>query len=351
MKATPEGVAVFNVGALEQERRALRHIKARNQGYLSPLESTSGNNSFIDCIRSFQDSPLCWVGALGVDDEFRVDRVLVYLSDLYERAMQPWEQFRTVHHPHESNFNELSGVLEVAESAVIYHRWPYGTFPVETQREARLRYRELKTTSRFSMDEAPKKWALEHVNPPCAPLEFRHLAGLASTVCIAEALEHYEEILNEWAYAAKKQISRLPFAWLVKNEPGRLELFLSEYIEKNKGSARAREIQAFMLVKNAEAWLSLADSEDSHRADIEQVSISLTAKAKTDKANKNRTAAKQPRKDGTRACTKEVVASYFLANPNEPQKKLIANLSETYQIGKRTVSERLKEAKTANLMQ
>ncbi len=344
---------MLNDDAIGRERRALRSIQMRNQRPVLPLENIDGSNSVIDSILLLQDSPLCWVGTLGIDDEFRAGRVLASLQELYERAMQPWEQFRTV----QPNNNSLSACrIDYPlqdEKVIAYDRWPYGTFPVEIQRESRMRYRELKTTSRFSMEDVPSKWALERLNPPCDPLDFRHLAGLAATACIVEALEQYEETIEEWAYVVCRELPGVPFTWLAQHDPGRLELILAAYTDSGRSGSRAREIQAAMLVKNAESWLSLADLDDQHQAEIEQVAVRSNAqvavKVQAEISSRNRVAGKKTKK--AIDLTPQVVADYFKTNASRQVKANIADLADNFNVSKRTVSTRLQEAKKSNLMQ
>lgn len=291
----------------------------------------------------------------------RADRVLAILGDLYERAVQPWEKFRTVQPPERFMLICCTGdVTQDAEAAPIYDRWPYGTFPPEIQRDARFRYWELKTTTRFSLDDTPDKWSLEQVHPATKPLDFRHVAGIAAIVCISEALEHYEETLSEWAVVVHRHSPGLSFKWLAQCDPGRLEMILAAYLtstEGDKGRARAREMQAAMLVKNAEGWLALADLDDSHQAEIERATLRAKAQAemhtlaqvKAEISSRNSAIAKGPR-GNAKTLTPQAVADYFNARPGEKQEILAAEMAAIFGVGERTITRRLAEARKGNLL-
>jgi hypothetical protein len=295
---------------------------------------------------------LCWAGTLRIDEESRVDVVLAALHDLYERAMQPWEQLRTV----QPDNNRLSVCriddLLQDEKVTVYDRWPYGTFPAAIQREARFRFRELKTTSRdFSIEDVPDKWALERLHPFCKPLEFRHIAGLAATACIVEALEQYQDTIEEWAGAVCGQFPGLPFTWLVQREPGRLGHTLAAHLASGKSRARERELQAAMLVRNAESWLALADSDDYHQAEIEQVTVRSNAqvavKVRAEISSRN-TAASKARKQIKP--TIQEVADYFNKHQREKHEALVNELADQNKVSTRTIERRHQKAKKEKLL-
>ena len=341
---------------VDRERQALRTIQARNEKCrggpaFSPMENIDGTNPIADSIQALQDSPLCWVSIASRDLLTDPTRVLPALADLYERAVQPWEQFRTVTGP--INFSLVYGMSDAAqdaEPAPVYMRWPYGTFPAKIQHEARLRYFELASTTRYSVEDVPSKRGLEEVNPPCSPLDFRHLAGLAATVCISLALEQYEETLAEWAAAVHECAPGLPFKWLVQHDPGRVELILAAYLASpandNGWAARAREDEAAGLAKNAEGWLALADMEDSHQAEIERT----TTRAKVEataltlervRVEKSRSASVSAKNLRT-PLTPKLVANHFnanqeLAQKRGGQKRLVLDLVCRYKVSESTV--------------
>jgi len=343
---------------IESERHALDTIRVRCArgvgGAFSPLENIDGTNSIFDSIDALVDSPLCWPGMSTPGYEQQADTVLESLRDLYERAVQPWEQFRTLHPP--LPYMRVWATTEADQDAgalPIYDRWPNGTFPAKIQREAKGRYWLLKSTSRFSASEIPNKWDLDFVSPAIAPLKFEHVAGMAVVVCIARALEQYKDTLTEWAYVAREKMSGHSFEWLTQNKPALLEKLLAEHVaSSDSGYEAERASRVAALAKNAEAWLELVNTEDYHQAEIERTTGNATrktlAKVAAEKASSARKSAKNPR--SAKHLTAQMVADDFKARPGVKFQIVQGELADKYQVHESTIARRHKEAKEKNLL-
>lgn len=238
---------------VEAERQALMTIQSRWGTRLggpsfSPVECLDGSNPILDTIQELQDSPLCAVSTWGHGIEQPAD-VLRELQELYERALEPWEDLRTVRPP-DLAYCDATGEF-VDDSPEIYNRWPDGTFPRDVQLQARRRFRELVTTSRFSVDDHPDKRALLALNPIAPPLRFAHVAGLAATVCIVEALEKYREVLDGWAGVVREAIEDL----------------------------RLQTLEIRSKTDRAGSWVAFAEADDDHQSEIETAATRAATKA------------------------------------------------------------------------
>lgn len=307
----------------------------------SPLDIDDGSNSIIDSVRALQGSPLCWPCTQLRDDEWRADRVLESLLALHERAVSPWEEFIVVPPPTGRGLGLDLMDATPDQRKAIYSQSLYGTFPAKIQENARRWFWELQTTSRFSVEDKPCKRDLEQVNLWSAPLGFKHVAGLAATVCIARVLWEFEETLAEWARVVCNELPGPPFEWLAQRGPARLEPILSAYLACDRAAEGERALRVATLVKSAEGWLALAESEGAKQEEL----VRVEAARKT----QPRKAASGPRGKG-KELTAQMVADYAKANPGKMKKTLVAGLMDKYKAKERTVIRRHKEAKDRNLM-
>lgn len=265
---------------VEAERQALMTVQARWGTRLggpsfSPVECLDGSNPILDMIQELQDSPLCTVSTWGHGIEQPVD-VLRELQELYERALKPWEDLRTVRPPGLA-YCDATGEF-VDGSPDIYNRWPDGTFPREVQLQARRRYRELVTTSRFSVDDHPDKRALLALNPIAPPLRFAHVAGLAATVCIVEALEKYREVVEGWAGVVREAAPGFP----LRSDPARVERMLSAHLSASPEAIEALRLQTLEIrskTDRAGSWVAFAEADDDHQSEIETATTRAATKA------------------------------------------------------------------------
>ena len=275
-KKTQKDIRIFlECSALEQIGK---NWERRLSGpAFSPLGNLDGRNAIVDAIEALKNSAVCLFGTL-IGNGFKISRVLDLCLKLYERAMDPWEQFRTLHGVKRPL--GLSGSANSASMpAAIYSRWPYGTFSKKTRREAKFRYWELRSASRFSVDEVPNKRRLEQLNPPSGQLKFQHLVGMVATVCVVQALEEFHTLLRQWSMAiVEKQASGVPLRWMELHNPNRLQSILDAYhagtTEGNAVTIEA-EKRAVLHLKNAEVWLALSDMHDHHQAEIERTAIQI----------------------------------------------------------------------------
>lgn len=340
--------------SIDSERQALHDIRRRCHGGIggrsfSPLENMDGTNPILDSIEALRGSPLCWEGLPTMDDYGHTRRALDSMQALYERAMNPWEQFRKVQNP-----KRFMYVLGMGKPADVDLERPALTFPVNIRREARQRYFQLQSTSRFSVECEPNKRELEGIIPPGGPITFTHLAGLVAAVCVVRAVDEFDRTLRDWAGACAAEPGQ-PFMWLAQHDRDRLEGLLAAYMASpsgDQGYARERGQQACMLVKSAEGWLALSDQVDHQQTELEHATVQVKAEAvgqtlatvKTIRKNQALKAAAAPRRKG-KELTAKIVMDYFKANPGKLKKVLIAELSELYKVNKRTVARRYKEVK------
>ncbi|MBK7656951.1 MAG: hypothetical protein IPJ18_19925 [Betaproteobacteria bacterium] len=161
----------MEISGLERERKFLRSVGVRWElrgWYFTPLDGLDGENAVIDSLWMLGDSPLVWLEFERYEDA-NVTSILEDLETVYRRALQYWEKFKTVFDAKNTMRDRL--------------RWPYGTYPRRIQQEARFRYRELKTTSRFSVDEAPDIFELQRLSVIADPLTtLGHVASLVAMV-------------------------------------------------------------------------------------------------------------------------------------------------------------------------
>lgn len=351
---------------VEQEMRCLWSMRARwTRGAgpsFSPLENIDGSNPTVQRIYALLDSPLCWPEIFPSEDA-RADWVLNALLDVYEKALSPWDEFRTVFVPRDFMFVCEGAALstDAGTGDTNTSRWPYGTFPASIQASARSIYWHLKSSSRFSSTDAPSKWGLDCLGLETHRIEFRHVVGLAVAVCVSLVLDGYERALAEWELVLHRVDPSRPFAWLAMHDSQYLAAFLSAYVASplhDQDSARELETRQKLLLRNAEDWLGLLDVEDAHKARIEQtavvvgqrVAMQTRASVKGERANQARQAAAMPRKKKVAALTPQIVADYFGARLGQKWEPVIAELAGQYEVSESTVARRYKEAREQNLL-
>lgn len=310
--------------------------------HFTPLENLEGENEVIDSLYRLRGSPICGLNIDKNSPDSTVGCLLENLEDFYRRSLQPWEQFRTVFDCKATQRDLL--------------RWPCGTYSVKIRGEARERFWELKTTSRFSVNEIPDIKALRDVNWPLPPITERHAASLAAMVCIIEAIESLESVLSNWKIESGHLLLGKPFEWLVSNDPAHLEDVVVSMLES--ADERAFYIEhtrdAWGSHDQARLWLSHVDTLDVHQVEIKRAATEAKEQAlkqvQTVKKKQARKAAAASRGNG-RGLTAQMVADYFNANPGKLIKTLTVELSDLHKVHPRTVANRRTEAKAKNLMQ
>lgn len=81
------------------EIQALKTIRGRWQtrGWkFTPLERLDGENEIIESLYLLRDSPICWPSFDFRALDSNTERLLDDLEDIYGRAAQAWEEFKTV---------------------------------------------------------------------------------------------------------------------------------------------------------------------------------------------------------------------------------------------------------------
>ncbi len=245
----------------------------------------------LELIDSLRVAPWCQLRAFCSQE---IEKLLDDLEGAYRFAMEPWAIYRTT-------------PGEMAQED--FYHWHEYMFPPDVYQQARWRFNELVTTSRFSVEESPCLFDLEQVHSANDKITIRHIVSLAVLVCIQFALEELESL---------------------------------EFLDGQGGikdAARPIE-QARSLQKHADSWLQhLATLNAAHSENA------------FERKQQARKASKQPRKSGTRDCTIKVVANYFNSNPGRPQKALIAELKEAHGIGERTIGTLIQKARAKKMMQ
>lgn len=294
----------MELDTLKNECQSLRTIRERWQSLDWPLDQIDGENGIIECLCTLRNFTLYEALATKGANGQTVDQLIEDLEDFYRTALQAWDEFRTV--------------FDYAQTQRHLLRWPDGTYPAKIRKAARFHFWELVTTSRFEVRDIETAGELIAVrfNAP-TPLEKRHSVSLAIMVCIKDAIEALEQI--EATAESESDQANLNEAWA------------------------AREHAAFWLTHLE--TLNVASGELNHAVKRARTEIAQTIKSERSKQAKE--AAKQLRT----ALTPELLASHFKANPNKIQKTLVKELAEAYRVSERTVTKRLKEARTLNLMQ
>lgn len=327
------------------EVQALKTIKSRWQlrkWKFTPLEGIDGENETLDSIYALRDSPLCWLEIDNSPLSESNERLLDELEELYLLAAQPWEQFRTLYDPDASQRERL--------------RWPYGTFPARIRQEARDRFWELVTTTRFSVNATPSIFSLQQVNWLRPPLTVRHAASLAAMVCIKNGIQALELVLSSWRTESRAYKAGKPFEWLLGNDPEQLRRIVLQVLEiRAEKEFYSKKIGcAWADRKQAEAWLSQLNTLDYHDEVVEKtralVKAQTTSEINSLQSSRARQAASAPRKGRSAKVTMQAVAEYFMARPGQKHEVLIYELATAYGVSESTVSRRRRDAVKANLL-
>lgn len=335
----------MKLDVIAQEIRALKTIKTRwelRSWHFTPLDRLDGENDVIESLYLLRDSPLCWPSFDRKALESNTARLLDDLEELYYLAASPWAEFKTV--------------VDCESSQRDYLRWPYGTYSAKIRKECRLRFWELVTTTRFSIDDIPNINELKKFNFPLPPLNVRHLASIATMVCIYDAIDALESVIFSWTAESRKQRRGKPFSWLVTNDPDKLETILYELLVKN---AHEREFYTEQLhaassaKEQGQRWLAHLDILEVHEADLEQsvnaAKVQTLAQFKSQQSSKAKKAASAPRKQSTATFTFQVVADHFNTH-NQKYEANICELATLHNVSESTVKRRYASAVKANLI-
>ena len=307
----------------------------------TPLDKIDGENEVIDSLYALRESPLCW-RAIDVEPlDSNNERLIEGLEDLYRRAMQPWEQFRTV--------------FDCSASQREFSRWPNGTYSARIRKKALMKYWELVTTSRFSVNEIPNIYPLQEVGFTDPPMTLRHDASLAMMACIIYALEHLQHVLSSWKCESRRLLQGKPFEWAVTNNPQGLESIVLQILRAPNGrrfyAEQVRE--AWDCSRQAELWLSQINTLDFHETEIKKIvrddDSQTSAKVTKEIAKRATTAARNPR-GKAKALSPQMVSDHFNANRGVKLEPLVDELAKRYSISPRTVKRRMKEARDKKLM-
>lgn len=320
----------MNPSKTRKEREALKAIRGRWQlrGWkFTPLERTDGVNETLESIDALRNSPVCWS---SFSREHNIEELLEDIEDAYRYALKPWAEHRTI-------FDCKAAQRE-------FLRWPDGMFSARIQRDARSRFWELVTTSRFSVNAVPNLFDLQLVNWPMGKITIRHVVSIAAMVCIIEAIQALEQIEYRWREDSRVYRHGKPFDWLSKHNPKKIDSILSVMLETlEESEPHNREIRdAREALEQADAWLSHLTTTNFHQEEFEQSAKVATA----EKSKKARAAAKTPRKH----LPVQVVADYFNARPGKQWQLLQEELAALYGVSGSTVARRYKVAKESNLL-
>lgn len=287
----------------DQERDALRTIQARweRRGWkFTPLDRLDGVNDTTESIDALRNSPVKWSKVSTEGSSPEVESLLDDLEELFARAMRPWDELKTV--------------FECKASQREFYRWPEGTYPASIRLEAQYRYQELRTTSRFSVDEIPSIAALQEVAPPYSGVTLRHIVALAVMVCILEAIEALEQVES---------------------------MFSAEEMGGQCGDSLRETVEA---KDRAELWASHLETMDFEMDRHERIAKTEQAK----RSAKARKAASANRKAS--ALTVEEVAECFNKRSEEKWESVRDDLAEHWKVSGSTVARRYSEAKRRNLV-
>jgi len=245
----------------------------------------------LELIDALHGAPCCQLSAYQGP---KIETLLAKLEDTYRIAMEPWKEHRTT-----------PGELLQED----FYRWHEYMFLPDVYQEAKWRFNELVTTSRFSVEDEPQIYDLEQVNSPSEEITIRHVVSLAILVCIQFSLDELESL----EYLDPKIDSE----------------YISQKVE-----------QAYGLQKQADSWLShlatlnLGKRDAYHELDNER---DLRKK-------QPQQAARKPRK--SKDLTDEILVAYFNEWRETKQSQVIAGeLMEKYGISERTVYRRLEKVK------
>ena len=289
--------------SFDQERDGLRTIQRRwdRRGWrFTPLDRLDGINDTSEAIDSLRSSHVCWP---ELSKEFSVpeaETLLDELEDLFAHAMRPWDELKTV--------------FECRASQRDFYRWPAGMYPAGIRREAQYRFHELRTTSRFSVDEVPNIAALQEVNPPHSGVTLRHVVALAAMVCIVEAIEAMEQIEGAFSDAEMRD----------------------QCINSMREAVEAKSC--------AGLWASHLETMNFEIDQYKRIAKTERAKQSA-KARKAATANRR-----ASVLTVEEVAECFNKRGGEKWESVCSDLADRWGVSESTVARRLREAKKRNLV-
>jgi len=291
-----------------------------------------GVNETLECLNALRDSPVCWSSISPKLTGGSVEKLVDDLEDLYTAALKPWDKYKTV--------------FECKKSERGYFRWPDGMMPARNQREARQRFWELVTTSRFSVNAEPSMFLLQQVNWPNSTITIRHAASLAVMVCIKESIEALEWVELWWRDDSKPYRAGKPFDWLAQHDPEQVELILATVYETHEErEGYTKKVQNAWDARNqAELWLSHLNTLNFDKTEID---FSHRV-AKSEKSKQAKSAAQKPRKAAT--LTPEIVATYFNERPGQKWEITLEEVANRYCVSCSTVARRYKVAKKNNLV-
>ena len=317
---------------IEQECDALKTIRQRwrLRGWkFTPLERIDGVNETLESIDALRNSPVCWA---SVTREHEIEKLLDDLEESYRYAFEPWTEHRTV--------------FDCKATQREFLRWPDGTFSKGIQHDARYRFWELVTTSRFSVNAVPVISDLQRVNWTSNTVSVRHAASLAAMVCITEAIETLELIEDWWREDSRAYRAGKPFKWLTEHDPSRLDMILSVMLDTPEDIRPCNQKinDALKARDQANAWLSHLTTLNFSAGEIKQSVKVATA----EKSKKAQAAASVARK--AKDLTPEVVATYFNKQKTEKWETVRNQLAEKFQVSASTVDRRYRSAKEKNLV-
>ncbi|MBP9060610.1 MAG: hypothetical protein KBF98_09895 [Rhodoferax sp.] len=178
--------------------------------------------------------------------------------------------------------------------------------PKAVRHAAKMHFSELATTTRFEVEDLTQTGEIIRVKlNPSQPLGLRHSIALSALVCFKNALESLEELTDSHGI-----------------EVGRL---LADATESRDQAA---------------SWLA-------HLETWNVVCVETEQRIKSERAEQAVRAAKKLRT----ALTPKMVSIYFKDNQGRPQKALVQELRELYDVSIRTINTRLKEARSLGMMQ
>jgi len=264
------------------------------------LDRLDGINDTSESIDALRHSQVSWPELSKEASIPEVESLLDELEGLFGRSMEPWDELKTV--------------FECAASQREFYRWPEGMYPATIRREAQYRFQELRTTTRFSVDEVPSIAALEEVNSTSSNVTLRHVVALAVMVCVVEAIEALEQVEGTFSNAEMR---------------GQCGDSLRDAVE-----AKGR----------AELWASHLETMDFEMDRHEHIAKSEQAK-RSAKARKAATASRK-----ASALTVELVAECFNKRRDEKWEAVRDDLAEHWKVSGSTVARRYSAAKKLNLV-
>ena len=321
----------MNPDKVRKECAALTTIRGRwrLRGWkFSPLERIDGTNATLESIDALRNSPVCWS---SFSREHGICDLLEDIEDAYRYALAPWSEHKTV--------------FDCEKKSSSFLRWPDGTFPASVQRDARRRFFELASTTRFAVDAVPSVSNLQQLNFPFGKITLLHVASLAAMVCIIEAIQSLEQIECWWREDSRPYRAGKPFDWLAEHDRETMTAILSVVLKTAKKIEPHKQqvSDSRSALDKANAWLSHLATMTSHH---DEVANQLAKVAKTEKSKKAQTAAKTLRAE----ISTQDVADYFNANAGGKWGRLQAELAEIHGVSEATIARRYRLAKKNNLL-